>query len=546
MKITSETHCSAKKSETEKFTLFSRFLSRGTLSIVARNGRLQGQITTEGITKEILLKGLPAYLKQEELPLMAQLLVESYPKLQGEEVDIFPRGFGGMKRTELPEGEEESLSARMRKLSHVVEEHEGTLVEVEKQEEPVHVGKREPEERETLDLSGQDCKVVSKTLKKLKSSSTFECLNLSRCRDLKDKDLKKVTKMHALKEVDLSGVDVSARIIGKLLSANQSMERLIVKDNPQVQKEDLLKIFLRGGNLQYVNLAGCQQLRDKDVMQEKKKLEIALNVQETFSLVLPSGEEEKTWAEMETLKVPVFSVSDIDSMVEVVSRKMARSIVREGVKMLLKNDPKIKMMILVNTPIGNSGVVALAGALRKNQMLQFLGFQCQKVGDLGVLALAGALEKNQTIQGLSFMRNRIGDAGAQALAGVLEKHQVLQQLILTANQIGDVGAQVLAQALEENKSLQYLSLFSNQIGALGAQALIRALEKNSTLEVLWLRRNKIGNSGAEVLAQLLDRVLKKNDTLQQLDLSENQIGDSGKSALKEVKAQSRHLKHLAF
>ena len=265
MKITTETHLLPKKSDIENRTLLSRFLERGMLSITTRKGRLHGWITTEGMTRKIPLKGLPAYLKQEELPSMAQLLAESYLKFQGEEIEVFARGLGGMRYTDISSPD--------------------FVVEPEKILPVLALALT------ALDVAGREIEEVREILNSIDLFPNLKTLQLSGCSALKDKDLKKVTKKGTLRKVDLTGcVKVSALMIEKLLEDNQMMHQLILRENHQLEEDDLEDILIKGKNLHSISFEGCEKLNDEEVL---RKIE---EIGEKFAMMkvtLPSGKKIK-------------------------------------------------------------------------------------------------------------------------------------------------------------------------------------------------------------------------------------------------------------
>ena len=134
----------------------------------------------------------------------------------------------------------------------------------------------------------------------------------------------------------------------------------------------------------------------------------------------------------------------------------------------------------------------------------------------------------------------IGDTGAIALAGALDSNTAITRLNLASNNIGANGATALAEMLETNTAVTYLQLYGNNIGASGATAIAEVLKVNTALTMLVLLRNNIGDDGAIALAE----ALKSNNTaLTSLNVADvpwtddnitrrtNNIGDRGVYAL---------------
>ena len=247
--------------------------------------------------------------------------------------------------------------------------------------------------------------------------------------------------------------------------------------------------------------------------------------------VLPKGlggmKREHVNLEQEALQKPKSSVSDIDSLVEAISDKKEKEVIRKAVKMLLEKDPKEKALGLRNKEIGILGIQALSVALQVNHTLQILDLGDNQIGDAGAQAIGVVLQVNQSIQELNIGNNRIGEKGARAIGAALQVNQTLQSLNFRHNRIGITGAQVLADALQVNQSLQLLDLHYNRIGDTGTQALGTALQVNQSIQILNFHGNEIGDVGA----QALGTALQVNHTLQSLNLFFNQIGDAGVQAL---------------
>ena len=80
------------ESQTNRVTLLRRRFSRCQLEVsIEKNGHLRGWVTS-GETREVKLKGLPAYLNLKQA---TQLLNQSYLKFQKEAITALPKGLGG-------------------------------------------------------------------------------------------------------------------------------------------------------------------------------------------------------------------------------------------------------------------------------------------------------------------------------------------------------------------------------------------------------------------------------------------------------------------
>ncbi|KAI9029521.1 kinase-like domain-containing protein [Hyaloraphidium curvatum] len=235
--------------------------------------------------------------------------------------------------------------------------------------------------------------------------------------------------------------------------------------------------------------------------------------------------------------------------------------------------------------IGDSGVRALAEALRSNSTLTTLWLDNNSIGDEGARALAAVLKGNLALAGLSLSSNSFGDEGARALLSSLELNPSLTRLDLANNGISDALLEeikkVVSDPRRKERALQnrmcptckmwpklmgfdYCSRScaklgqqgharaapaptkddapywrarlagkttfepeGEAIGDSGVRALADALRGNSTLKTLDLDENSIGVAGARAIAE----TLKWNSVLATLLLKNNSIGDEGARAL---------------
>ena len=562
-----ETSHDFKERQANHITLLCRhFVGRQLKVSREANGRLRGWVT-DGKTTEVKLKGLSTYLTLQQV---TQLFNQSYLKFHKEAIEILPRGLGGMKRMELSE-----IADKQEEKSFLFQ-----------REEPAELyGK-------TLDLTRQDYKTVRQALNELKSSSTIEHLNLSGCNKLKDKDLNNVTKMPYLKEIDLSRCsEVSVSMIFyKLFLNSTSIDRLILKENPQITRQNVKEIcmcFIHSRkDLQHahINLEGCKQLIDEDI--------INLEGFDLISWVLPSGKykaalsafQNTTFAHLGSSSGRMSSISNsgkqviseellsnIDSLIGQIRNHEEKEAVREAVDELLKNDPEKKDWDLIHKHIGNTGIQAIAAALKVNHTLQSLNIRnrignyigaahisdagAQALGDAlrvnhalkslnliassiyptSALAIGAAFQVNHTLESLDLSHNNIGCQGARVFAHVLQVNHTLQSLNLMWNGIKKAGIQALGTALAVNQSLQSLNLGGNYFMGVNTYPIRAALEVNHTLQSLHLQYARITNENV----QDLEAILQVNQTLQSLDLGYNQISDVGARAL-AVALQDNH------
>ena len=470
-----ETSHDLKESQATSVTLLRRHFSQYQLEVSRdANGRLRGWVTS-GKTREVKLKGLPAYLT---FPRATQLLKQSYLKFQKEAIEVLPKGLGGGTKHSRP--------------SSALESTRTTTCEKEalKLVETIPNNKNKRIVRKVVEV------LLKNDLKKLMQSLDFAGNQIG---DARAQALGATLQInHTLQSLDLAGNQIGiagAQALGAALQINHTLQSLDLHENAigDTGAEALGSALQVNQSLQSLNLGytqignvGIQALRD------------ALQVNQSLQSLNLGGNQ-------------------IDD---------------DGVQMLgaaLEVNQSLQSLNLRYTQIGNVGIQTLGTALQVNQSLQSLNLEGNQIDDDGVQMLRAALEVNQSLQSLNLEWNHgIGDAGAEAIGVALEVNQSLQVLNLSKNRISDTGAQALGKALQVNRSLQSLNLGDNLIGDDGAQALGIILQVNHTLQVLNLEWNYgLGNTSA----QTIGFALQVNQSLQVLNLSNNRIHDVGAQAI---------------
>jgi hypothetical protein len=142
--------------------------------------------------------------------------------------------------------------------------------------------------------------------------------------------------------------------------------------------------------------------------------------------------------------------------------------------------------------LGDAGASALAAALGRGALprLKILWLGSTAIGDAGLVALAPALRRRPALERLGLSRNPFGDEGLAALVapppppagaptGVLTK---LKELNLDNTQVTDAGCAALAAALDGGALPALERLFLDRIPASGASksAVYTALERTAS------------------------------------------------------------------
>ncbi len=189
---------------------------------------------------------------------------------------------------------------------------------------------------------------------------------------------------------------------------------------------------------------------------------------------------------------------------------------------MTSNDPNLNEATLAFAKIGDAEVVALAGALKVNKILDDLYLMNNDIGDVGAIALANALTINASVKSIDLGCNQIGDVGAIAIANALTVNTSVELIRLGSNKIGDDGIAALANVLFAYPFIKHISLGDNQIRDVEAIALANALAKNRSVTYIDVDSEKIGVTGARALAN----ALKENQVLTGIDTYAQEIEDN--------------------
>ena len=403
-----ETSNDFKERQSDSITLLRRHFSQYQLEVSRdANGRLRGWVTT-GKTREVKLKGLPAYLT---FPRAIQLLKQSYLKFQKEAIEVLPKGLGGGTK------HSRSSSTLESNKVEVSEEEVLQLVEAISDGEERRVVREavkwllqnDPEKK---DLSLSENQIGNEGAEALgvalQINHTLQSLDLNRNEigAVGAQALGAALQVnHTLQSLDLNRnqIDtVSAQALGAALQVNQSLQWLGLEYN-------------------YISDAGAQALGAAlQINQSLRSLQLAYN-----------------------------QIGDA------------------GVQALgtaLQVNQSLQLLNLRNNRIGDAGAQALGTALQVNQSLQSLNLRNNRIGDAGAQALGATLEVNHTLQSLFLYSNQIGDVGIQALGAALQINDTLQILSFMYNPIdaeGIITKNRIETLLQVNK--QIAILFQQQI-----------------------------------------------------------------------------------
>lgn len=201
--------------------------------------------------------------------------------------------------------------------------------------------------------------------------------------------------------------------------------------------------------------------------------------------------------------------------------------------------PKLRVLRLETTRIGDRGVKALTAAAKKRGFpgLQKLWFNTTGISDAGVEAFVSAVKEQgfPQLQILCFTCTKVGDGGVEALISAAQEQgfSQLQELWLNSTQISDKGVEALALAIKEHgfPQLQKLGFTGTEVGDCGVEALAAVAQEQrlAQLQELWLYGTRVGDRGAEALSAAAKE--RGFPQLQELELHNTRISYRGVEAL---------------
>ncbi|KAI9139997.1 hypothetical protein BKA69DRAFT_1039607 [Paraphysoderma sedebokerense] len=223
----------------------------------------------------------------------------------------------------------------------------------------------------------------------------------------------------------------------------------------------------------------------------------------------------------------------------------------------LSEDVVFTKIILQDAFMGDDACTVLCSALKTNTTVRKLDLRGNNIRSEGAVSIAQLIKVNSAIKTLSLEWNCIGvwDTGVKAIADALKMNTTLVELDLRNNKIGPSGVEVLALSLKHNTGLKRLDLRWNNAGLMGGKALVDMLQWNTVITEIELA----GNEVSEECSRSISIALQKNhsqhahrshcrsqavhlsSTLQALTSSHLAQINQLKSQLEETDTQSRSL-----
>jgi len=223
----------------------------------------------------------------------------------------------------------------------------------------------------------------------------------------------------------------------------------------------------------------------------------------------------------------------------------------------------LSQLYLSGNVIGETGALAIAGAILHGTGLSVLHITGNTIGSKGIKAIAGAIAKQDAVaaqltqqqhrEGVSMVAPtvtelHIGSTGVDstgfiAIPGMILSNSSLRTLSIPNNNLNDQDMLMLSQALTQNKNipLEKLELSFNEISDQGVECVMNAVWGSPTLKVVKFDNNRLQDRGAQLCAVVLTAI-----PLEVLDLSFNRISTSGIKALMKNISDCESLKSLGF
>ncbi|XP_064651774.1 glutamate-rich protein 3-like isoform X2 [Lineus longissimus] len=216
------------------------------------------------------------------------------------------------------------------------------------------------------------------------------------------------------------------------------------------------------------------------------------------------------------------------------------------VSTIVKERPKIQVLLLHGNPLGDDGVKEVVDAV------EYLKIAAEPK-PLSPVSDVGSQESTRSVE--SEEGTPIRSAAKDLVKGVMDdvmrspSFQELQpgqkfellQIDLGDTTMGNAGASHVARMIAFDTPISTLNLTGNMnIKRAGWQSISEALKHNTHLRVLTLDYTMLGDEGVEILAE----ALKQNTTLRTIDLEGNFISDKGGDAILDLLSVNKSIQDV--
>ena len=563
-------------------------LNQEAIIIHDNNGRVRGYLNKKGKNgcQSIAIKGLPTYLAKENIEKAAKMLKSSYVKLQGNRLNVIPRGLGGIPP------EENVPECFICPISHEIMEtpvvtpcgHTFEKVQLLQWVNSGHSNCPTCQKDLTLNSSPNNWSInyaiksqidewkqqktepvcpraLSKNPTPVDAAKSNLLLQLAK-HYVEQKNYSDAIKQYeeAIKNTD--NIEPYVEYVQLLLKADYPLKaskafvylaRCYQKEN---NHKEVVNAYREAIQLQPENKDFLEEFaRHLEKVEEKEE---AVHCYET--LIKISQKEEKSFLALakyykKLIELEPNELKHYEAYRTLLQANGQREEAKEIKKKILERQritssnpekailkKKIKKLKRQQATLEMEVIRLKASEQRLEAAMQTLEIRIVARVNTGLREQKWNEEKQRWINSfINAIPNEMEKKAVRNAVEILRKNDLNQtELDLKVSTIKAAGAQALAIALKDNQTLQQLNLFCNEIGITGARALAGALEGNQTLQQLNLFYNKIEATGAIAIA----RILEKNQSLQLLDLTHNQIDDAGTIAIAKVLEKNQSLQQL--
>ncbi len=237
---------------------------------------------------------------------------------------------------------------------------------------------------------------------------------------------------------------------------------------------------------------------------------------------------------------------------------------------------RLENLILESNVLGDTGVSAILGQIRRGCRLQKLNLKNTCFGPVGGLALAKAIPNMLNLRSLNIARNKIDDEAAAGIGEAIRdapSHHIrlgrlnisecklgpwgitslfraikgfgsdLTTLKMEGNSASELGIKAISECLSGSRGIRLAKLFMDSENITVKEATMLSemlLSKACTLRTLSMRDNKVG---PEMCAKIVDTLLLGVCTMYMLDMGGCAVGNNGAFAVSKL-IERRGCRHV--
>ena len=553
------------------------------------NGRVQGYLKRGGehCYQPIAVKGLPDYLTKGAIGKTAKMLTSSYVKLQGNHLNVMPKGLGGIPPEEdapkcffCPISHEIMETPIVSSCGHTFEKRQ-LLQWIDRGDHtcPIcqkdlnlnsnpdnwsmnHAIKNQIDEWQQKRMEPVCPRILSENPASLDTAKSNLFLQLAKYY-LEQKNYSEAIKQceEAIKDAD--NIETYAEYVQLLLIVNYPLKAskafvyLARWHKREKNPQEVVKAYQKAIQLQPENKDFLEEFaKHLEEMEEKEEavhcyetlIEISKKEEESFlalakyykKLIELEPNELKHYGAYRTLLKANGKREEVEKIKEKIF-KIQGITWSDPEKAILKK--KIEKLKGQHAMLEEEVIQLKASEQRLETAMQ--AFETRIVATLNAGLKEQKWNEEKQVRINSFINAIPGEIGRKAVQNAVEilrkNDPTVTELKLESNKIGTAGARALAEALEGNQTITQLYIQGNQIGDEGIQAIARTIENNPQipLQQLSIESNRISDEGAGTLARVIE--YNPQIALQQLALINSQISIWGAVAIAKAIENNRQI-----